>query len=123
MPNGKTAVTAHFDDEEVRDLQQYMKRRGLSAQGNAVRKLTRDALQRHDPRNSWLLHAGLAAMLWSIMAVVGTLRFETMPRWVALFSIYMATVFLTAHAMQLVHTYGIGCLPVIGPFYRSVSEQ
>lgn len=117
MPNGKTAVTAHFDPEEARELQSYMRRRGLEKKGNVVRKLAVDALEDRDPRNSWLLHAGLAAMLWSLLSVIGSVRFGTPPDWLSLFSVYMAAVFLTGHAMQLVHAYGIGSLPVVGRLF------
>lgn len=112
--NGKNQVNAHFDNEEYQQLQQYMRRKGLEAKGNAVRKLTAEALEERDPRNSLMLHAGLAAMLWSILSVIGTIRFGVPDDMISLFSIYMAALFLTAHAMQLVHAYGFAGLPVVG---------
>lgn len=117
MPNGKKAVTAYFDQEEARQLAGYMRRRGLDVEGNAVRKLAVKQLEERDPRNSWLLHAGLAAALWSILSVIGTVRFGSPPADISLFSVYMAGLFLTAHAMQLVHAYGVASLPVVGRLF------
>lgn len=117
MPNGKKAVSAYFDPEEARQLQDYMSRKGLEVEGNAVRKLTVDALEERDPRNSLLLHAGLAGMLWSILAVIGTIRFDVPDASISLFSIYMAGLFLTAHAMQLVHAYGLAGIPLVGRLF------
>lgn len=123
MPNGKTSVTAHFDNDEARKLRDYMNRKGLEAQGNAVRKLTAEALSENDPRNSWMLHAGISAMLWSVLAVIGTLRIGTPPRFVTLFSILMAAVFLTAHSIQLVHAYGVGDMPILKHLFRRPERQ
>lgn len=115
--NGKNQVNAHFDNEEFELLAEYMRRHNLEAKGNAVRKLAVEALEERDPRNSWLLHAGLAAMLWSILSVIGTVRLGVPDPSISLFSIYMAALFLTGHAMQLVHAYGVASLPVVGRLF------
>lgn len=115
--NGKNQVNAHFDNQEFGLLKDYMRRHNLQAKGNAVRKLTVEALEDRDPRNSWLLHAGLAAMLWSILSAIGSVRFGSPPPWLSLFSIWMAGVFLTAHAMQLVHAYGVASIPIVGRLF------
>jgi hypothetical protein len=117
MPNGKTAVTAHFDPEEEQMLSNYMARKGLKKNGNAVRKLTVQALEERDPRNSWLLHIGIAAMLWSVLSLIGTYRFGSPPADITMFSITMAGVFLWAHAVQLVHAYGVAGIPLVGRLF------
>jgi len=124
MPdNGKNSVTSHFDNAEFDLLRDYMRRHNLEAKGNAVRKLTVSALEDRDPRNSWLLHAGLAGVLWSIIAVIGTVRLGTPPANISLFSLIMAAVFLTAHGMQLIHAYGVSSIPVVGRLFGRPADR
>jgi len=116
MPNGKTAVTAHFDNEETTKLQQYMERHGLESQGNAVRKLTAEAMRRQQRGQEWLLSLGLAAAMLSVSAVAGVLWWRL--DW--LFggaAIYTAIVFLSAYLFTTVRNGGISMLPVVGRWW------
>lgn len=105
MSGDKTAVTAHLDDSELRRLERFKSGNGHGNPSNAARKAInrgiRDWEREADPAQSWILNIGLAAMLWAIMAVVGSIAVATPPWDIAAFSVVMAFVFLTAHAVQL----------------------
>lgn len=98
-------VAARLDEEEQQLLERFAESEGYDKPADAVRNALVFGLERwqreNDPAYSWLLNIGIAATLWSMLAVIGHIRIGTPPWDIAAFSVVMAFIFLTAHAVQL----------------------
>lgn len=105
MSKGKKQVGPQLDKEEQRRLHRFMDANGFKSEANGAKKAMLRGLESwervHDPAHSWLLNIGIAALLWAMLAALGHIRIGTPPWDIAAFSVVMAFIFLTAHAVQV----------------------